>query len=109
MILKEHKRTVPLCCSLLFYHLIYKNVFALTVICDRINKENIAEEVFPLKLTVDQDLCIGCGLCIDTCPSVFDWNDDGKAQVIVDEVPEDVEDDAREAMENCAAEAIKEE
>jgi len=62
-----------------------------------------------LKVSVDQDLCISCGLCIDTCPSVFDWNDDGKAEAIVDEVPADAEDDAREALESCPSEAIKEE
>jgi len=62
-----------------------------------------------LKVYVDQDLCISCGLCIDTCPAVFDWNDDGKAHSAVDEVPADAEDEAREALENCPSEAIKEE
>ena len=62
-----------------------------------------------MKVFVDQDLCISCGLCIDTCPSVFDWNDDGKAHAIVDVVPADAEDDAREALESCPSEAIKEE
>jgi ferredoxin len=61
-----------------------------------------------LKVHVDQDLCISCGLCIDTCPAVFDWNDDGKAHSTVDEVPSDAEDDAREALEGCPTEAIKE-
>lgn len=61
-----------------------------------------------MKLTVDQDLCISCGLCIDLCPAVLDWNDDGKAHAIVDEVPADAEDDAREAMESCPSEAIQE-
>lgn len=62
-----------------------------------------------MKVIVDQDLCISCGLCIDTCPSVYDWNDDGKAEAIVDEVPADAEDDAREALESCPSEAIEEE
>ncbi|MGI5859633.1 MAG: ferredoxin [Tepidanaerobacteraceae bacterium] len=62
-----------------------------------------------MKVNVDQDLCISCGLCIDICPSVFDWNDDGKAEAIADEVPADAEDDAKEAMESCPSEAIKEE
>lgn len=62
-----------------------------------------------MKVFVDQDLCISCGLCIDICPAVFDCNDDGKADAIVDEVPADAEDDAREALESCPSEAIKEE
>lgn len=54
-----------------------------------------------VRLYVDQDLCISCGACIALCPDVFDWNDDEKAHVIVDPVPEDLEEDAREAQEAC--------
>jgi len=61
-----------------------------------------------MRLTVDQDLCIACGACIDVCPEVFDWNDEGLSHVIVDEVPEDKEDCAREGLESCPTEAIKE-
>lgn len=58
---------------------------------------------------VDSELCIGCGLCIDTCPNVYSWDDgEEKARVIVDEVPEDLEEDSMEALENCPTEAIKE-
>lgn len=60
-----------------------------------------------MELYVDQDLCISCGLCIDTCPSVFDWNDDGKAHVTVDEISIEDEEDATEAQEGCPTEAIK--
>jgi len=59
-----------------------------------------------VKFAVDPDLCISCGNCIDTCPEVFDWNDDGVAQTIVGEVPDDVEDKAQEASENCPTDAI---
>jgi ferredoxin len=41
------------------------------------------------------------------CPDVFDWNDDEKAHVTVDPVPEDLEEDAREAQEACPTEAIQ--
>ena len=61
-----------------------------------------------MKVTVDQDLCIACGACIDTCPEVFDWNDEGLAHSIVDEVPEDKEESAKEALDSCPTEAIKE-
>ena len=29
---------------------------------------------------VDQDTCISCGLCIDSVPEVFRFDDDGKAE-----------------------------
>lgn len=59
-----------------------------------------------MKVTVDEETCIGCGLCTDTCPEVFETTDD-KVRVKVDEVPEDLDDTCREAAENCPVEAIE--
>jgi len=42
-----------------------------------------------MKVVVDEETCIGCGLCEETCPEVFEMNDD-KARVKVDEVPGNV-------------------
>jgi len=61
-----------------------------------------------MKVVVDQELCIECGLCVDTCPEVFDWNDEGKSHTIVDEVPEGSEECAQESIDGCPTEAIKE-
>jgi len=59
-----------------------------------------------MRVTVDEETCIGCGLCSETCPEVFEMNDD-KVRVKVDEVPEDVVETCREATENCPVEAIQ--
>ncbi len=59
-----------------------------------------------MRVRVDEETCIGCGLCADTCPEVFEMNDD-KARVKADEVPADVADTCREAAENCPVEAIQ--
>lgn len=59
-----------------------------------------------MKATVDQDLCISCGACIDMCPEVYDWNEDDKATTIADEVPEGMDDQAKEAAESCPTDAI---
>jgi len=59
-------------------------------------------------MEVDQELCISCGNCIDTCPEVFDWNDDEKAESQLEEVPPEYEESAREALEGCPTNAISE-
>ena len=42
-----------------------------------------------MKAVVDQETCIGCGLCPSVCPEVFKMNDDGKAEEIVNEWTEE--------------------
>lgn len=52
--------------------------------------------------TIDQDKCIGCGLCAGTSPENFMMNADGKAEPINDEV----NDASKEAAANCPVGAI---
>ena len=52
-----------------------------------------------------EDTCTACGLCVDTCPEVFEMGDD-MAQVIVDEVPPEHEDAVQQAADECPVEAI---
>jgi ferredoxin len=59
-----------------------------------------------MKASIDNELCTGCGLCVDSCPSVFEMSDD-KAVVKADTVPDDSAECAREAASNCPVEAIK--
>lgn len=59
-----------------------------------------------MKANVDKDTCIGCGLCPSVCPEVFDMDDDGKAKAIVEDVPDSVVDQAKEAEESCPVNAI---
>ena len=59
-----------------------------------------------MKVRVDEETCIVCGLCAETCPDVFEVIDD-KVSVKVGEVPKEVADKCREAAENCPVEAIQ--
>ncbi len=59
-----------------------------------------------MRAIVDEETCIGCGLCAETCPDVFEMNDD-KAIVQVDDVPERAMEACKEAVENCPVEAIQ--
>jgi len=58
----------------------------------------------PMKARVE-DTCTACGLCVDTCPEVFEMGDE-MAEVIVDEVPAEHEDDVQQAADECPVEAI---
>ena len=59
-----------------------------------------------MKVKVDEETCIGCGVCVDTCPEVFEMADD-KAIAKVNEVPKDVVESCKEAADNCPVEAIE--
>jgi ferredoxin len=58
-----------------------------------------------MKASIDKDMCVGCGLCPDTCPAVFELEGD-LAHVISDEVPAGEEEHCREAATNCPVGAI---
>jgi ferredoxin len=51
------------------------------------------------------DTCTACGLCVDTCPEVFEMGDD-IAEVIADVVPPEFEEAAQQAADECPVEAI---
>ncbi len=56
------------------------------------------------KAKVDQDTCIGCGLCVGSHPSIFEFGDDGKATAVAEGDEAEIED----AIANCPVQAISE-
>ena len=60
-----------------------------------------------MKAIVDEDACIGCELCVDTCPAVFEMRDDGLSHVIADPVPSEQYECARESADICPVTAIE--
>jgi ferredoxin len=59
-----------------------------------------------VKVRVDEDLCIGCGICEGIAPEVFSLENGPVAEVIMDPVEADFQDAAREAAEECPETAI---
>lgn len=54
---------------------------------------------------VDQDLCIGCGLCCGVCDKVFRMNEHGNAEAY--QPSTDTNQDAvQEAIDSCPVSAI---
>ena len=58
-----------------------------------------------MKVSVDGDLCTGCGPCVDICPEVFELESD-VAKVKFETGPSELEPACREAMEECPTDAI---
>ncbi|MCK5491272.1 MAG: ferredoxin [Candidatus Pacebacteria bacterium] len=57
------------------------------------------------KIQVDQELCIGCGACVNLCIEVFELDDNGKSQVINDKCEGC---DSQMVIDSCPVGAIKE-
>jgi len=60
-----------------------------------------------VKVEADRDVCIQAGNCVMTADSLFDQDDDGIVVVLVDELPEDELDHAREAVKLCPSQALR--
>lgn len=58
-----------------------------------------------MKVDIDREGCIGCGLCAATCSEVFRLADDGFAEVY-NEPTEDNFELVHEAAENCPVQVI---
>lgn len=60
------------------------------------------------KVKVNKDACIGCGACQAIVPDVFEMNDEGYAEAIPGDIPEELENDVIDALEGCPTSAIEE-
>jgi ferredoxin len=59
-----------------------------------------------MKVTVDVDKCLGCGVCESDCPDVFQLGDDAIAVVLLNPVPDKFRVDVEQARDDCPEEAI---
>jgi ferredoxin len=61
-----------------------------------------------MRVSVDEDRCVGGGQCVMLAPDVFDQRDDDGVVILIDETPpEGVHDAVREAAQVCPAAAIR--
>lgn len=60
-----------------------------------------------MKITADRDVCISAGNCVMVAGAVFDQDEDGIVVLLVDDVPEDEQDHAREAVKLCPSQALR--
>jgi ferredoxin len=57
-----------------------------------------------MKAKVDKEICIGCELCVQTCPEVFVMDPDGKARARA--VSAEHEASCKDAADQCPVTAI---
>ena len=60
-----------------------------------------------MKVKIDYDLCMGDRNCNKVCSEVFEYDEDQLiSRIIVDEVPEHLEERVRKAADECVPGAI---
>ncbi len=59
-----------------------------------------------MKIRIDESLCIGCGICANLCPEIFEMDDSGKAKLHSEEVPEASQQCTEMAIGQCPVNAI---
>lgn len=59
-----------------------------------------------MKVQADREICIQAGNCVMVAGEVFDQDDDGIVVLLVDDIPADEEDHAREAVKLCPSQAL---
>ncbi len=56
-------------------------------------------------IKIDQNNCIGCGLCVNLCPECFKFNSEGKVEVKGDCVTDNIQN----IIDSCPMQAISQE
>jgi ferredoxin len=59
-----------------------------------------------MTLWVDPDKCVGCRLCCEDAPELFDWDDDVRQAWAAGKVSLGLEHKARDAVRFCPVQAI---
>lgn len=56
------------------------------------------------KLVIDQDSCIGCELCVNICPKVYEMRE-GKSHVV--DQNGDTPENIQQSIESCPVQSIR--
>ena len=59
-----------------------------------------------MKIIIDENVCVGCGLCVQQSPEAFEYGDDGIAKIKDQDFVQNGGYDFRDIAYNCPVEAI---
>ncbi|MDD2817758.1 MAG: ferredoxin [Candidatus Nanopelagicales bacterium] len=59
-----------------------------------------------MKVAIDVDLCQGHGRCYEIAPEVFTDDDRGRGELLMVEIPADLQEKVRQAVNTCPERAI---
>jgi len=60
-----------------------------------------------MRVKVNQEKCIGCGLCINQCPEIFEFNENNKSRVKAGADFEKNKECIKESVQSCPVAAIE--
>ena len=60
-----------------------------------------------MKVRVDKDSCIGCGVCVALAQEYFKLDEEGKSVTIKEDVAPGDEENVRNVAASCPTQAIK--
>jgi len=59
-----------------------------------------------MKAFVDKEGCISCGICVNMCPDVFQFDEDEKSTVVMDPIADEALESAQAAADSCPVSVI---
>ena len=62
-----------------------------------------------MKINIDQDKCLRCGMCTGIAMDVFDFDDEGNIKVNEEKITEENSDSVNDAVNSCPVGAITKE
>jgi len=60
-----------------------------------------------MRVTVDRDKCDGFGFCEQAAPHIFELDDDGELQILVEDIPESDRVALEAAIRSCPVAALR--
>lgn len=62
-----------------------------------------------MKVKVNKEKCLGCGMCVGINSDVFNFDDDGLAKAENEKITDENKEEVEDAVNSCPVDAIEKE